>query len=67
MEAEMADRIVDVYLKGKRIESYPVRWAVMNTAPVRDQDFIDLAKDAMREDKYSSDEIRTASFEIRMS
>jgi hypothetical protein len=67
VEASVADRIVDVYLGGKRVASYPIRWAVMNQPPVRDQDFIDLAKDAMREDNYSTDDIRTASFEIRMA
>ena len=62
----MADRIVDVYLMGKRVESYPIRWAMMNQPPVGDKDFIDLAKHAMREGNYSSDDIRAASFEIRM-
>ena len=45
----MAEKVVDVFLKDSLVASYPVAWDMLN-APISDQDFIGLAKDAMRED-----------------
>ena len=45
----MAEKVVDVFLKDSLVASYPVAWDMLN-AQISDQDFIGLAKDAMRED-----------------
>ncbi len=60
----MTERIVDVFLKDKLVTSYTVLWNVLN-APVSEQDFIELAKESMREDGYSAEDIVAAKFSVR--
>ena len=62
--AAMAEKVVDVFLKDSLVASYPVAWDMLN-APISDQDFIGLAKDAMREDGYTAEDIAEAKFSIR--
>jgi hypothetical protein len=60
----MAERIVDVFLKDKLVASYPVAGDMLS-ATISDRDFIDLAKNVMREDGYSEEDIDDAKFNVR--
>jgi hypothetical protein len=60
----MAEKVVDVFLKDRLVASYPVALGMLN-GPTADQDYIELAKDAMREDGYSAEDIAGAKFSVR--
>jgi hypothetical protein len=60
----MAERIVDVFVKDKLVASYPVAGDMLS-ATISDRDFIDLAKNVMREDGYSEEDIDDAKFNVR--
>jgi hypothetical protein len=60
----MTERIVDVFLKDKLVASYPVAGDMLS-ATILDRDFIDLAKNVMREDGYSEEDIDDAKFNVR--
>lgn len=57
-------KVVDVFLEDQLVASYPVAFAMLNS-PTSEQDFIELAKDAMREEKYTTEEVASATFEVR--
>jgi|HubBroStandDraft_3_1064219.scaffolds.fasta_scaffold82530_4 hypothetical protein len=60
----MAEKVVDVFLRDKLVASYPVAWDMLNS-PISDQDFIGLARDSMREDGYTAEDIVEAKFSVR--
>ena len=56
--------VVDVFLKDRLVASYPVTFTMLN-GRASEQDLINLAKDAMREDKYTAKDVASAKFEVR--
>lgn len=60
----MADKIVDVFLRDVLVQSYTVAW-VMAHAPLFNQDFIDRARERMKADGYTAQEVAEARFSIR--
>ncbi|MPZ34130.1 MAG: hypothetical protein GEV13_24615 [Rhodospirillales bacterium] len=60
----MADKIVDVFLKDVLVQSYTMTWD-MTHAPLFDQDFIDRARERMKADGYTAQEVAEARFSIR--
>jgi hypothetical protein len=60
----VADKIVDVFLKDVLVQSYTVSWD-MTHAPLFDQDFIDRARERMKADGYTAQEVAEARFFIR--
>lgn len=59
-------RTVDVYLDGDLLISYPINYGSVG-APVTDDDFIELARQNLREDGYSAEAIATAEFVVRQA
>ena len=62
-ERAVATRTVDVFIEDKLVTSYEIEWELRH-APLFDQDFIDRARDRMRADNYSDEEIALARFSI---
>jgi hypothetical protein len=60
----MAEKVVDVFLRDRLVVSYPVVLNMLNAA-ISDQDFIGLAKESMREDGYTAEDIAEAKFSVR--
>lgn len=60
----MADKIVDVFLKDVLVQSYTVAWE-MTHAPPFEQDFIDRARERMKADGYTVQDVAEARFSIR--
>jgi hypothetical protein len=60
----VAEKVVDVFLRDKFVASYPVVWDLLNVA-ISDRDFIGLARDSMREDGYTAEDIAEAKFIVR--
>ncbi|MBI2741352.1 MAG: hypothetical protein HYX38_33055 [Rhodospirillales bacterium] len=60
----MAARIVDVFVKDAFLRSYTLEWAVTR-APLFEQDFIDRARQQMRADGYTAEQIADARFVVR--
>jgi hypothetical protein len=60
----MAEKVVDVFLRDKLMASYPVVLNMLNAA-ISEQDFIELARDSMREDGYTAEDIVEAKFGVR--
>jgi hypothetical protein len=61
----VAEKVVDVFLRDKFVASYPVVLDFLNVA-ISDQDFIGLARDSMREDGYTAEDIAEAKFIVRI-
>ena len=60
----MANKTVDVFLKDVLVQSYTVAWDMTHT-PLFDQDFIDRARERMKTDGYTAQEVAEARFSIR--
>ena len=60
----MADKIVDVFLRDVLVRSYTMMWD-MTHAPLFEQDFIDRARERMKADGYTPQEVAEAQFSIR--
>ena len=60
----MANKTVDVFLKDVLVQSYTVTWD-MTHAPLFEQDFIDRARERMKADGYTAQEVAEARFSIR--
>jgi hypothetical protein len=60
----MAEKVVDVFLRDKLMASYPVVLNMLNAA-ISEQDFFELARDSMREDGYTAEDIVEAKFSVR--
>ena len=60
----MADKIVDVFLRDALVQSYTMTWD-MTHAPLFEQDFIDRARERMKSDGYTAQEVAEAQFSIR--
>lgn len=60
----MADKIVDAFLKDVLVQSYTVAWD-MTHAPLFDQDLIDRARERMKADGYTAQQVTEARFSIR--
>ena len=60
----MANKIVDVFLKDVLVQSYTLAWD-MTHAPLFDQDFIDRARERMKADGYTAQQVAEARFSIR--
>jgi hypothetical protein len=63
-EAAMAEKVVDVVLRDRLVASYPVVLDRLNAA-LSEQDFIGLARDFMRENGYTAEDIAEAKFSVR--
>jgi hypothetical protein len=63
-ERAVATRTVDVFIEDRLVTSYEFEWE-MRHAPLFDQDFIDRARDRMRADNYSDEQIALARFSVR--
>lgn len=63
-EVPVADKIVDVFLKDVLVGSYTLDWAIVHT-PLFDQDFIDRARERMKADGYTAQQIAEARFVVR--
>lgn len=60
----MADKIVDVFLRDVLVQSYTMAWD-MTHAPLFDQDFIDRARERLKAEGYTAQEVAEARFSIR--
>jgi hypothetical protein len=60
----MAEKVVDVVLRDRLVASYPVVLNRLNAA-ISEQDFIGLARDSMRENGYTAEDIAEAKFSVR--
>jgi hypothetical protein len=60
----VADKIVDVFLRDVLAQSYTVAWE-MTHAPLFEQDFIDRARERMKADGYTAQDVAEARFSIR--
>ena len=60
----MAEKVVDVFLRDKLVASYPVVLDILNAA-ISEQNFIELARNSMREDGYTAEDIAEAKFRVR--
>jgi hypothetical protein len=57
-------RIVDVFIADRLVRSYPVSWTFRNNRIV-EHDAIELARQAMKKDGFSDDQIAVARFLVR--
>jgi hypothetical protein len=60
----MAEKVVDVVLRDRLVASYPVVLDRLNAA-LSEQDFIGLARDSLRKDGYTAEDIAEATFSVR--
>ena len=60
----MAEKVVDVVLRDRLVASYPVVLDRLNAA-LSEQDFIGRARDFMRENGYTAEDIAEAKFSVR--
>ena len=60
----MAAKIVDVFVKDVFLRSCTLDWDITH-APLFEQDFIDRARQQMRADGYTADQIADARFVVR--
>jgi hypothetical protein len=60
----MAEKVVDVVLRDRLVASYPVVLDRLNAA-LSEQDFIGLARDSMRENGYTAEDVAEAKFSVR--
>jgi hypothetical protein len=60
----MEKKVVDVFLRDTLVASYSVALDTLNSA-ISEPDFIDLARDLMREDGYTAEDIAEAKFSVR--
>ena len=57
-------RVVDAFIADRLVGSYPVSWKLQDD-PIREQDAIELARQAMKLDGFSSEQIEDARFVVR--
>jgi hypothetical protein len=60
----MAEKVVDVFLEDRLVASYPVVLGRQDVA-ISEQDFIELARDCMRENGFPAEDISDAKFSVR--
>lgn len=60
----MAAKIVDVFVRDVFLRSYTLDWGVTR-APLFEQDFIDRARQQMKADGYTAEQIADARFVVR--
>ena len=60
----MADKIVDVFLRDVLVQAYAMAWD-MTHSPLFEQDFIDRARERLKADGYTAQEVAEARFSIR--
>ena len=60
----MADKIVDVFLKDVLVQTYTLAWDITH-APLFDQDLIDRARERMKAEGYTAQQIAEARFSLR--
>lgn len=60
----MAVKIVDVFLRDVLVQSYAMAWD-MTHAPLFEQDFIDRARERLKADGYTAQEVAEARFSVR--
>lgn len=60
----MATKIVDVFLNDVLLRSYALDWTIIQT-PLFEQDFIDRARQRMKSDGYTAEQIAAARFVVR--
>ena len=60
----MADKIVDVFLRDVLVRTYTMAWDITH-APLFEQDFIDRARERLKADGYTAQEVAEARFSVR--
>lgn len=60
----MATKRVDVFIQDEYVRSYTIVLGFVNS-PIFDQDYIDRAREQMRGDGWSAEEVQVARFVIR--
>jgi hypothetical protein len=60
----VADKNVDVFLRDVLVQTYTMAWD-MTQSPLFEQDFIDRARERMKADGYTAQEVAEARFSIR--
>ena len=60
----MATRRVDVFIQDEYVRSYSIVLGFVN-APLFDQDYVDRAREQMRSDGWSVEEVQLARFVVR--
>jgi hypothetical protein len=60
----VADKIVDVFLRDVLVRTYTMAWD-MTHAPLFEQDFIDRARERLKADGYTAQEVAEARFSVR--
>jgi hypothetical protein len=57
-------RIVDVFIADRWVAAYPVSWTLLSE-PIIEQDAVELARHAMKDDGFSADQIGSARYVVR--
>ena len=57
-------RVVDVFIADRLVRSYPVSWKLLNE-PIIEQDAVELAQQAIKDDGFSADQIASARYVVR--
>jgi hypothetical protein len=57
-------RVVDVFIADGLVRSYPVSWTLVSE-PIIEQDAVELAQQAMKDDGFSADQIKAARYVVR--
>lgn len=60
----MATRRVDVFIQDEYVRSYTIVLGFVN-APIFNQDYVDRAREQMRSDGWSAEEVQLARFVVR--
>jgi hypothetical protein len=60
----VADKIVDVFLRDVLVQTYTMAWDLTHT-PLFEQDFIDRARERLKADGYTAQQVAEARFSIR--
>jgi hypothetical protein len=60
----VAEKVVDVFLKDRLVASYPIVLDKLNAA-MSEQDFIELARDCLRENGYPAEDKVDSKFSVR--
>ena len=57
-------RIVDAFISDRLVGTYPVSWTLQDN-PIIEQDAVELAREAMKRDGFSDEQIGVARFVVR--
>lgn len=63
--AKFMEKVVDVFLDDELLIFYPIAIGDLNGGSVKEADFIEMAKENLRDDQHSVEAIVEARFKVR--